>query len=115
MIRASSSSGSTWNDLPWKFEAGTSVVAEAVGLGAAVDYLDALGMEHVRAHEHALVAYALERLAEVEGVRVVGPPDADRRGGVVVVRGRRHPPARHRGAVDREGVCVRAGHHCASR
>ena len=70
----------TWNELPYKFEAGTPPIAEAVGLGAAVDYLSALGMERVRAHEQALTAYMLDRLAEVPGLRVVGPPEAERRG-----------------------------------
>src|SRR5205085_11626304 len=73
---------STWNDLPWKFEAGTPAIAEAIGLGAAVDYLSALGMEAVHAHEQALVAYALERLAAVPEVQIYGPPAAER-GGVV--------------------------------
>jgi cysteine desulfurase / selenocysteine lyase len=103
----------SWNELPYKFEAGTPPIAEAVGLGAAVDYLDALGMERVRAHERALTAYMLERLAEVPGLRVVGPPEAERRGGLAsfVVEGI-HP---HDVAelADRGGVCIRAGHHCA--
>jgi cysteine desulfurase/selenocysteine lyase len=74
---------STWNELPYKFEAGTSAATEAVGLGAAIDYLDALGMDRVRAHERDLTAYALERLPEVDGITLFGPPDLDRRGGVV--------------------------------
>ena len=82
----------TWNELPYKFEAGTPPIAEAVGLGAAVEYL-ALGMERVRAHERALTAYMLERLAEVPGLRVVGPPDgrAPRRAGVIHDRGHAPP------------------------
>jgi cysteine desulfurase / selenocysteine lyase len=103
----------TWNALPAKFEAGTPMIAEAVGLGAAVDYLSSLGMERVRAHERELTAYMLERLAQVPGLRSVGPSDADSRGGLVsfVVEGI-HP---HDVAelVDRGGVCIRAGHHCA--
>ena len=83
MIRTVELDHSTWNDLPWKFEAGTSMVAEGVGLGAAVDYLSALGMENVRAHEQALVEYALGRLGEVGGVEIVGPAGADDRGGVI--------------------------------
>jgi cysteine desulfurase / selenocysteine lyase len=104
---------STWNELPWKFEAGTSPIAEAVGLGAAVDYLQALGMERVRAHERDLTAYALERLAEVEDIRIFGPLDAERRGGVVsfAIEGiHAHDIAE---ICDREAVCIRAGHHCA--
>ncbi len=112
MIREVTTSGSTWNDLPWKFEAGTPAIIEAVGLGAAVEYLSALGMERVRAHEHQLTAYALERLAAVPGLRIYGPP-ADRRGGVVsFTLGEIHA---HDLAtlLDREGIAVRAGHHCA--
>jgi cysteine desulfurase / selenocysteine lyase len=104
---------SSWNELPWKFEAGTSPIAEAVGLGAAVDYLEALGMDRVRAHERDLTAYALERLAEVEDIRVFGPLDAERRGGVVsfAIEGiHAHDIAE---ICDREAVCIRAGHHCA--
>jgi cysteine desulfurase/selenocysteine lyase len=104
---------SSWNELPWKFEAGTSPIAEAVGLGAAVDYLQALGMDRVRAHERDLTAYALERLAEVEDIRVFGPLDAERRGGVVsfAIEGiHAHDIAE---ICDREAVCIRAGHHCA--
>ncbi len=101
---------STWNDLPWKFEAGTSMIAEAVGLGAAVDYLSALGMDRVRDHEHALTQHALTELVTVPGVRVVGPPQ---RAGIVsfVIDGM-HP---HDIAelVNRDNVCIRAGHHCA--
>jgi cysteine desulfurase / selenocysteine lyase len=104
---------SSWNELPWKFEAGTSPIAEAVGLGAAVDYLQALGMDRVRAHERDLTAYALERLAEVEDIRIFGPLDAERRGGVVsfAIEGiHAHDIAE---ICDRDAVCIRAGHHCA--
>ena len=104
---------STWNELPWKFEAGTSPVAEGVGLGVAIDYLSALGMENVRAHERELTAYALERLADVPGLRVFGPPDPDRRGGVVSFALEGVHPHDVADLVDREGVCIRAGHHCA--
>jgi cysteine desulfurase / selenocysteine lyase len=104
---------STWNELPWKFEAGTSAIAEAIGLGAAVDYLGAVGMESVRAHERDLTLYGLERLAEVDGIRIFGPTDLDRRGGVIsfAIDGMHaHDIAE---LCDREAVCVRAGHHCA--
>ena len=84
-----------------------------VGIGAAVDYLTALGMENVRAHERDLVAYALEKIRELDHVRVVGPLDANLRGGVVAF----HIPEAHPHDIatifDREGICVRAGHHCA--
>ena len=103
----------TWNELPYKFEAGTPPIAEAVGLGAAVDYLSALGMERVRAHERALTAYMLERLAEVPGLRVVGPAAAERRGGLASFTVEGIHPHDIAELVDRGGVCIRAGHHCA--
>jgi len=104
---------STWNELPWKFEAGTSPIAEGVGLGAAVDYLSAIGMENVRAHEKDLTAYALDRLPEVEGIRLFGPPDPERRGGVVSFALEGMHPHDVAELCDREAVCIRAGHHCA--
>jgi cysteine desulfurase / selenocysteine lyase len=104
---------STWNELPWKFEAGTSPVAEGVGLGAAVDYLSGVGMEAVRAHEKDLTGYALERLPEVEGIRIFGPLDAERRGGVVSFAVEGIHPHDVAELCDRKGVCIRAGHHCA--
>jgi cysteine desulfurase / selenocysteine lyase len=103
----------SWNELPYKFEAGTPPIAEAVGLGAAVDYLGALGMERVRAHERSLTAYMLERLAEVPGLRVVGPPEADRRGGLASFTIEGIHPHDVAELADRGGVCIRAGHHCA--
>ena len=112
MIREVHLTGSTWADLPWKFEAGTPAIIEAVGLGAAIDYLNALGMERVQAHERALVGYALERLGAVPDLTIYGPP-AERRGGVVsFTLGEIH--AHDLATVlDHEGVAVRAGHHCA--
>jgi cysteine desulfurase/selenocysteine lyase len=103
----------SWNELPYKFEAGTPPIAEAVGLAAAVDYLDKLGMERVRAHERSLTAYMLERLAEVPGLRVVGPPEAERRGGLASFTVEGIHPHDVAELVDRGGVCIRAGHHCA--
>lgn len=113
MIRQVHLDHSTWNDLPWKFEAGTPAIAEAIGLGVAVDYLTALGMDNVRAHERALTAYALEQFRALEGVRVLGPQDPDLRGGVIafdIAGAHPHDVAQ---IFDREGICVRAGHHCA--
>jgi cysteine desulfurase/selenocysteine lyase len=103
----------SWNELPYKFEAGTPPIAEAVALAAAADYLDTLGMERVRAHERALTAYMLERLAEVPGLRVVGPPEAERRGGLASFTVEGIHPHDVAELVDRGGVCIRAGHHCA--
>ncbi len=113
MIASVDFQSATWNELPWKFEAGTPMVAEAVGLGAAVDYLSALGMDRVREHERSLTAYMLEGLARVPDLRVVGPPEADGRGALASFTiGGLHP---HDVAelVSRSGVCIRAGHHCA--
>jgi cysteine desulfurase/selenocysteine lyase len=103
----------TWNELPYKFEAGTPPIAEIVGLGAAVDYLDALGMQRVREHERALTAYMLTRLPEVPGLRVVGPPDAERRGALASFTVDGIHPHDVAELADRGGVCIRAGHHCA--
>jgi cysteine desulfurase / selenocysteine lyase len=113
MIRTVTVEGSTWNELPWKFEAGTSMIAEAVGLGAAVDYLGGLGMAAVRAHERELTAYALERLAEIEGLRVIGPAEADARGGVISFEIAGLHPHDVAELANRDNVCIRAGHHCA--
>ena len=112
MIREVKLTHSTWNELPWKFEAGTMAIAEAVGLGAAVRYLETLGMDHVFAHDRALAAVAMERLAEVPGLRVLGPA-ADRRGGVVAFTLEGVHPHDIATVLDQAGVCVRAGHHCA--
>jgi cysteine desulfurase/selenocysteine lyase len=103
----------TWNELPYKFEAGTPPIAEIVGLGAAVDYLDALGMQRVREHERALTAYMLTRLPEVPGLRVVGPPEAERRGALASFTIDGIHPHDVAELADRGGVCIRAGHHCA--
>jgi cysteine desulfurase/selenocysteine lyase len=102
----------TWNVLPHKFEAGTPNVADAVGLAAAVDYLDAIGMDAITRHEGELVRLASERLAAIDGVRIFGPPPEHRSGVVSFTYGDIHP---HDLAsiLDSEGVCVRAGHHCA--
>ncbi|MCX8200491.1 MAG: cysteine desulfurase [Candidatus Caldarchaeum sp.] len=104
---------SVWNDVPWKFEAGTPNIAGAVGLGAAVDYLRGLGMENVRTHEHMLTAKALELLAELKHVKIYGPENPKHRCGLVAFNlGDIHP---HDLAtyLDNHGICVRAGHHCA--
>ena len=112
MIKTVDFQESTWNDLPWKFEAGTSPFTEAVGLAAAVRWLDALGLERVRAHEADVVGYALDRLAEVPGLHVFGPPREHRGAAISFALSGIHP---HDVAeiLGREGVCVRAGHHCA--
>ncbi len=101
----------TWGELPHKFEAGTSPIAEAVGLGAAVDYLEAAGLEAIEAHEHELAAYALGRLGEVPGITLYGPP-AERRAGVVSFNLDDVHPHDVAQILDRQGVAIRAGHHC---
>jgi cysteine desulfurase/selenocysteine lyase len=101
------------NDVPHKFEAGTPAIAEAIGLGAAVDYLSTLGMEAVHAHEQALIAYALERLDEVPGVRVYGPTDPTMKGGVAAFTFEGAHPHDVAQILDALGIAVRAGHHCA--
>jgi cysteine desulfurase/selenocysteine lyase len=113
MIAAVDFQTATWNELPYKFEAGTPPIAEAVGLGAAVDYLSQIGIDRVRAHEQALTAYMLERLATVPGLRVVGPPEAERRGGLASFTIDGIHPHDVAELADRGGVCIRAGHHCA--
>jgi cysteine desulfurase / selenocysteine lyase len=113
MIASVDFQSATWNELPYKFEAGTPPIAEAVGLGAAVDYLSELGMARVRANEEALTEYMLHRLAEVPGLHVVGPPEADRRGGLASFTIEGIHPHDIAELAGRAGVCIRAGHHCA--
>lgn len=112
MIRKVTLAGFKPNDLPHKFEAGTPAIAEGVGLGAAVDYLSALGMQAVAAHERELIGYALERLEEVPGLRVYGP-SADQKGGVAAFTLEGVHPHDIAQVLDRDGIAVRAGHHCA--
>jgi cysteine desulfurase/selenocysteine lyase len=113
MIASVDFQSATWNELPYKFEAGTPPIAEAVGLGAAVEYLSRLGIDRVRAHEQALTRYMLERLATVPGLRVTGPPEAERRGGLASFTIEGIHPHDVAELADRGGVCIRAGHHCA--
>jgi cysteine desulfurase/selenocysteine lyase len=111
MIRRVREDESTWGELPHKFEAGTAPMAEAVGLGAAIDYLEAVGLEAIEQHEHELVAYALGKLGEIGGVTEWGPP-AERRAGIVsfdVAGVHPHDVAQ---ILDLDGVAIRAGHHC---
>jgi cysteine desulfurase/selenocysteine lyase len=112
MIRTVAANESTWTDLPWKFEAGTSQIAEAIGLGAAVDWIRAIGIERIRAHEEALVGFALQRLAEVPGVTIQGPLDAAERGALVSFTLEGAHPHDIAEILGREAICVRAGHHC---
>ena len=115
MIRDVRLDGFTANELPWKFEAGTPPIAEAVGLGAAIDYLTGLGMADVRAHEIELTSYALDTLKERHGddITIFGPSDAAARGGVISFAYKDIHPHDISQVLDEVGVCVRAGHHCA--
>ena len=115
MIRDVRLDGFTPNELPWKFEAGTPPIAETVGLGAALDYLEGLGMEAVRAHEIELTAYALRTLSERFGddLTIYGPADPADRGGVISFSYKDVHPHDVSQVLDQSGVCVRAGHHCA--
>ena len=112
MISRVSVAMTEWNELPWKFEAGTSSYVDAIGLGAAVDYLCAVGIEKIHEHELALVGYLLPRLSEIPGVTVYGPRTLDDRVGVVSFNIEGIHPHDVATIFDREGVCVRAGHHC---
>lgn len=100
------------NTLPHKFEAGTPAIAEAVGFGAAVDYLTKVGMDNIAAHEHAITEYALERLEEIPGVKLFGP-SADKKGGVAAFTFDGVHPHDVAQILDRDGIAIRAGHHCA--
>jgi len=113
MISSVQATESSWADLPWKYEAGTSQIAEAIGLGAAVRWIDGVGIDRIRDHEETLVAGALSRLATVPGLRLYGPADASRRGAVVSFTLDGAHPHDIGEILGRRGVCVRAGHHCA--
>lgn len=113
MIRVVELHQSTWTGLPEKLEGGTPNIAGAIGLGAAVDYLDRVGMPNITAHEHELTEYALNLLGDVEGVRVFGPPDATDRGGVISFYVGDVHPHDVGTLLDADGIAVRAGHHCA--
>jgi cysteine desulfurase/selenocysteine lyase len=112
MIRSVKLGGTSWNDLPWKFEAGTPAIAEVVGMGAAIDYLTEIGLDAIHEHETHITAYALERLAEVPGLTVHGPREAAHRGGVVSFSLEGVHPHDVAEILGADGVCVRAGHHC---
>jgi cysteine desulfurase / selenocysteine lyase len=112
MIRDVTLDGASWNDLPWKFEAGTPPIAQGIGLAAAVAYLQELDMAAVHAHEHALVTYALEQLQQVPDVEVYGP-EAEDRGGVIAFNMMDMHPHDIASILDEQGVAIRAGHHCA--
>ena len=113
MIRDVTVDGSTWNDLPAKFEAGTPPIAEAIGIGAAADYLLSVGLGNIRAHEEVMAKALLDGLGEVEGITIFGPTDPAKRGAAVSFSLPDIHPHDIAQLLDRDGVCVRAGHHCA--
>ena len=113
MIRKVTREGTTWADVPARFEAGTPAIAQAIGLAAAIRWLDGIGMQHVTAHEREITAYAMERLAGVSGLTVFGPPASPERVGPVSFELEGLHPHDVAEILDRHGVAVRAGHHCA--
>jgi cysteine desulfurase/selenocysteine lyase len=113
MIKRVTFEGAEWNSLPGKFEAGTPAIAQAIGLGYAVDYLNALGMEAVREHEKEMTAYALKRLSQIEGLHILGPLDPEIRGGAVTFTLGDIHPHDLASLLDHHNIAIRAGHHCA--
>jgi len=104
---------STWKELPWKFEGGTPIIASAVGLGAAIDFLNEIGLENIEAHEHKLAAYALDQLETIDGLTIYGPRDANKRCGLVTFNLDDVHPHDVATVLDMNGIAIRAGHHCA--
>lgn len=106
-------SHSTWTELPWKFEAGTPNIAGAIALGAAIDYIQELGIDQIHQHEIELIDYLMPKLQEIEGLKIYGPKDNVKRGGLITFNIEGLHPHDVATALDMEGVAVRAGHHCA--
>ncbi len=113
MIREVHKYETTWNDLPYKFEAGTPNIADVVGLGAAIDYLTKIGMDNIREHEIELTKYAIDKLSEVKGLHIYGTHDMSKRGGVISFNFADVHPHDVAQIIDGEGIAVRSGHHCA--
>ncbi|MFJ7738112.1 cysteine desulfurase [Lysinibacillus sp. NPDC097287] len=104
---------STWKELPWKFEGGTPIIAGAVGLGAAIDFLNEVGLENIAKHEHALAGYAMDQLETINGLKIFGPRDPMKRCGLVTFNLDDVHPHDVATVLDMGGIAVRAGHHCA--
>jgi cysteine desulfurase/selenocysteine lyase len=104
---------STWKELPWKFEGGTPIIAGAIGLGAAIDFLNEIGLENIAEYEHKLTGYALDKLSSVEGLAIYGPLVPEKRAGLVTFNINDVHPHDVATVLDAEGIAVRAGHHCA--
>ncbi|WP_342752379.1 cysteine desulfurase [Nitrosopumilus sp. b1] len=113
MIREVHKYETTWNDLPYKFEAGTPNIADVIGLGAAIDYLTNLGLDKIREHEIELTKYALEKMSNVKGMKIYGTKDLAKRGGVISFNFSDVHPHDVAQIIDEEGIAVRSGHHCA--
>jgi len=113
MIREVHKYETTWNDLPYKFEAGTPNIADVVGFGAAIDYLAKIGMDNIRQHEIELTKYALEKLSNVKGLHIYGTKDISKRGGVISFNFADVHPHDVAQIIDEEGIAIRSGHHCA--
>jgi cysteine desulfurase/selenocysteine lyase len=113
MIREVHKYETTWNDLPYKFEAGTPNIADVVGFGAAIDYLTKIGMDNIREHEIELTKYAIEKFSQVKGMHVYGTKDISKRGGVISFNFADVHPHDVAQIIDGEGIAVRSGHHCA--
>ncbi|WP_048828000.1 cysteine desulfurase [Bacillus sp. B-jedd] len=104
---------STWKELPWKFEAGTPIIGGAIGLGAAIDFLQEVGMDNIEAHDRRLGAYALDKMSKIEGMSIYGPRNPEQRTGIVTFNIADVHPHDVATVLDAEGIAVRAGHHCA--
>lgn len=104
---------STWADLPAKFEGGTPIIAGAVGLGAAIDYLENIGFDAIAQHERELVQYALDEMQKIEGLEIYGPKEAEKRAGLVTFNLKEVHPHDLATVLDMSGIAIRAGHHCA--
>jgi cysteine desulfurase/selenocysteine lyase len=113
MIREVHKYETTWNDLPYKFEAGTPNIADVIGFSAALDYLSNLGMDFVRNHEIEITKYALEKMSAIKGLKIYGTKDISKRGGVISFNFADIHPHDLATIIDEEGVAIRSGHHCA--
>ncbi len=113
MIREVHKYETTWNDLPYKFEAGTPNIADVVGFGAAIDYLSKIGMDNIRQHEIDLTTYAIEKLSSIKGLHIYGTKDISKRGGVISFNFADVHPHDVAQIIDGEGIAIRSGHHCA--
>ncbi|WP_252503950.1 cysteine desulfurase [Sporosarcina sp. Marseille-Q4943] len=104
---------STWKELPWKFEGGTPIIAGAIGLGAAIDFLEEIGLDQIERHEHELAGYAMEKMSTIDGLTIYGPLDPEKRAGIVTFNLDNVHPHDLATVLDMNGIAVRAGHHCA--